>query len=265
MSNAMSPLHVALLLRGEAFRWGCGEAARVRQQEALDSHHEHLTRPLEERGHRVSVLLAYHSQCTNASVLLRRGAQHDIGVSPNQAHAVIRAVAWLELLSSTYDLLVLSRFDLTLRAPVNRWSCDLLNPRTLSIASRCKAFEKWNCTNDVLHVIPRRYFAPFVGAVGAPRTEPAAGCCFHAGCVKAGGHGCFNALVSRGVPASRISFCWPQSQNLVDVLRPNAYFELSQCADLPRGSYAARPAFKGRDGMFSSGCERGNRTGNILM
>lgn len=207
--------------------------------------------------------MAFHTNCShNATAMLsdRLVNALDIGASPNQAHSVVRALLWYRQLEPgrRHDVLIVTRLDLTLRAPLSRWSCDPTDPSQLSIASQCRpsAVTGWNCTNDILHMVPRRFMGPYMSAVGAPRSLPSTGCCFHASCTKSGGHGCYNALVSRGVPPSRVRYCWPQSQNLVDVLRPNSFFELAQCTDLPVGTARLRPAFTGTDGTFGSGCSR---------
>lgn len=264
-------MHFALLFRGEAYRWGCDNAAMRRQHISIESHVTHLVQPLQALGHRVSLLLAYHCECSNAPNTLTLAANssllHNVGTSPNQAHAIARAMRWFRTVDAAvqHDALIVTRFDLTLRAPLHRWGCDPTNALELGVASRCKAsaFSGWNCTNDILHVVPRRYLGIYSGALGAPRAPVSAGggCCFHPNCVKAGGHGCFNALVSRGVPSDKIRFCFPQSQTLVSVLLPNDFFELSQCTDLPARSASQRPTFKGVDGTFRSGCERAGGSG----
>lgn len=266
MYSTVLLMRLALLFRGEAFRWGCGEGATARQLLAIRSHHDMLVQPLNAQGHHVDVLFAFHSSCMNAGRELRavgNGARAvDVGRSPSQADAVVRAVRWFRgaISDASIDVLMMTRFDLTLRAPLARWTCNVASAHRLSIASRCKTPNHgspgWNCTNDIFHAVPRQYFAAFIASIGAPRSVPSAGCCFHSSCVKAGGHGCHNALVTRGVPADAVDYCWPQSTSLVSVLLPNDFFEVAQCADLPTGGAPLRPAFKGRDGTFRSGCER---------
>lgn len=227
--------------------------------------------------------MAFHSSCADAQSTLPRVLgdaavsdaarldyiASDVGTSPNQAHAVTRALRFFRDVDAKqrHDALIMTRFDLSLRQSISRWSCDPTDPSRVALTSQCKPSKGpgWNCTNDLLHIVPRRHLPAFLGTVGAPRTPAAggsaSGCCFHPSCVKAGGHGCFNALVRRGVPPSDVRYCFPQSTSLVSVLQPNAFFELSQCADLPSGSAAQRPSYKGLDGTYRTGCDRGiNRT-----
>ena len=235
---------------------------------------QNLVAPLRAGGHTVVLLMSVWSSCPGAVRMLRTvvpSAQTlDGSAPPTQAHGFVESLHWFRALDSKqpHEVLIVTRYDLTLHAPLDRWSCNVTNSRHIAFASQCKAssFRGWNCTNDFLHVVPRRRLAAFVGAAGAPRTSVAggvaSGCCFHPSCVKAGGHGCFNALVARGVSPGQVTYCFPQSRTLVSVLQPNAFFELAQCADLPVGSARQRPAFRGADGTFATGCARGgdNRT-----
>ena len=159
MATAEAARSVTLLFRGEAFRWGCDdEIARGRQRDAVKSHMDLLVRPLEARGHTISIAAAFHTSCTREDLIGvfdgRPVRTLPIDSSPNQAHAFGLALRWIrqEFDQSSLDVLIVPRLDLTLHAPLQNWSCDPTDLRTLSLASMCKpsSFARFNCTNDIL-------------------------------------------------------------------------------------------------------------------
>ena len=62
--EASTSQRYALLLRGEAYRWGCDSAGVTLQMAAVESHITHIVQPLEQKGHTVRVFIAYdHRVC----------------------------------------------------------------------------------------------------------------------------------------------------------------------------------------------------------
>lgn len=171
--------------------------------------------------------------------------------------------------TSACDFLLLIRYDLTFHSPIYRWA---LNPSLLGIASKCEfvAWATFNCSNDVLYFVPRKYIAAFGSAVGVNLDEAllegdsnashyerwlhrARGCCFSDNCTMGGwGHGCYNVLGSRiGYKHLNFVFSMPPpvfGKGLGTVLIHKDY-ELAECNDLPLNR---RPEYRKREV-----CERG--------
>ena len=62
--EASTSQRYALLLRGEAYRWGYDSAGVTLQMAAVESHITHIVQPLEQKGHTVRVFIAYdHRVC----------------------------------------------------------------------------------------------------------------------------------------------------------------------------------------------------------
>ena len=166
----------ALLFRGRSHRWGCDAASRFLQRAALQSHHEHISGPLERLGHCVDVYLTLHlppcyshgehpqlvfDLVRSASQggrgqrgIFARWARSNLpGHGSNQLQNFRAALDWLgnASRSSPYDYTIVTRYDMRLLTPMQTWAChkpaklsdaDLIahSPsisRTLGIASQC--------------------------------------------------------------------------------------------------------------------------------
>ena len=243
----------ALLFRGEIYRYGCDENGMHTQDLIMQSHHVMVTRSLEQCGARVDVLFTLDGRgCANMT-LQKRLTQWHPGRKPlvmhvtaqTQPQSIRSALNWYSAMMEQYDVLILTRYDLNLLQPLVLWpGCRQTN--TIGIASRCEAVQwrQWNCSSDVLFVVPTTLFAVFNASVGSQleRTDsrqfrasngggatlaPAA--CFASsgehvskGVPRGLGHGCYNALM-RHVSSERLSFCWPSGRG--GVTDHNEYYQ----------------------------------------
>jgi hypothetical protein len=241
------------------------------QLAAVRSYANLLIEPLEHDGASVFVYLALHGECNSSVNRVLQGVPgiaerlaaatpifaYDLdnrtaGWASNQGTAMRNALDFFlaETRRKPVDVLIVTRYDLTLRAPVSTWSCDVGGTVDRGVSSRfgfsaqCQAAEwnGFNCTYDILYVVPQRHIDAFSRAVGVGKTHQNAGingCCFHQSCLKSGGHSCYNALVHTGIPVDEMTFCWPPAKSKFEMLFPNNHFyELSQCAD---GMTSGRP------------------------
>ena len=266
----------ALLLRGEAFRWGCSAAALEKQLAAVRSHLA-LAEALEQAGGCAQIFVVVDNRACPAaatSSLLaafgRRLTAHSVLTAPPADQgAGVRAVVDLFRAHvggsnagsgkragdvSSYREIVLSRLDLRLLQPsAAPWRCA---EGTVCVAAKCEAaaWALYRCVNDVLF----RASGPAVGALlsslgssrGASKNRDGQCGCFDALCPHRGfvrrqhgtGHDCFNVL-AEAVGASAISFAWPQVGERVSAANP--HYELPQCDDVEHSAPYARRACRG--------------------
>ena len=199
--DELRPSRFALLLRGEAFRWGCDDSGVERQLHAAASHDEHIFRPLARAGHTLEVYLPFRldGSCSSgpARTALRDRLAHAYGGSGSgrdervsvsvtdvsargQSEGFRAALDWFLASRDAleHDFVLLTRFDLELRRPLDRWWSGSVLPRvpslaalrdSVSFASRCEyaAWTQWNCTSDLLYVVARRHLLAFNASIGA--------------------------------------------------------------------------------------------------
>ena len=263
----------AILLRGEPYRFGCrGMGAQI-QDDAMRSHHEKITLPLQACGHSVDLLLTLDSRsCSIGNTTLKArlaswhgGAAHIWQVQTHaQATNVRAALDAFRPLAIRYDILILSRYDLVLKHQVQLWKgCQ--GEDKIGVADNCENmnWHSWNCTGDVLFVVPRTLFWAMDAAVGA--VEPAvsqgshsfysywdsrnrrrvykrvmASACFMESqettspdVPKGLGHGCYNAIAHR-IGYNQVSVCWPDPKGTIRASGMNRSFY--QCCSHGEGS-----------------------------
>lgn len=249
-------LSYALLLRGQPYRFGCDQQGVLVQDVFMRTHYRMLAKSLEAcDGTTVGVFLAFDTRsCANASLLARLSSW----VPPNRlrasqpVHATTQheqARGSLDVFMPSayaYDVLIMTRFDVRIKTPFRSWSgCQ--DPTRFGFASQCEPlfWSEWNCTNDILHVVPRQHFWALNATVGED-LPPHSSRRFHVlgghgkmatitptacyarsgeradrGIPTGAGHGCFNALRNR-VGDGGFDFCWPLRQS---VQAPNAYYD----------------------------------------
>ena len=143
-------------------------------------------------------------------------------------------------------MVILARHDVQLLSPLDRWACNLAQPRfsptVLSVGSQCdqRAWRSFNCTSDLLYAVPRALVAAFSQTIGT-HAKGREHCCFSGGCLGQGGHGCLNLLapamgavggsVASFVAAGQVDFCWPPMHFKVSEWNHN--YHVPQCTDLP--------------------------------
>lgn len=195
---------VGLLIRGEAFRWGCSRAGIASQHAAAASHSAMIATPLMAAGHDVRTFFALRGECgthpqREAAKLFGGDLDTAEVIGANGQAEGMRAALNMVLAARSaklLDFLIISRWDLELRYPISHWN---LRSDVVSFSSRCEphAWGWYNCSSDILFGVPSRYLKAFnasVGAVGsyAARTpeEPSykaairgmSKCCFHSSC-----------------------------------------------------------------------------------
>lgn len=280
----LSKLRYALLLRGEIYRYGCDERGILLQDMMMNSQHRMITSSLEECGAKVDVLLAIDRRgCANDTLRERLGTWHPnhIRLAMNvtalsQPQGVRSSLSLYVPMADKYDVLIFARFDLRLLRPFRAWpgcqhrSLDDDVDR-IGIVSRCEDFQwrQWNCSNDVLFVVPRSHFAAFHASMGAA-LEPSDSRNFRAGravaminpnaCFastgelasrgipKGLGHGCYNSLSAR-VGNANLEFCFPTKGKVTD--RNDFY----QCCRHGVGSLGAHGT---QHEIIAAGAERGD-------
>lgn len=243
------PLRYALLFRGGFYNHGCTDHGIAIQDRAMDSHHQSIVRPLEACNCQVDVLLALDDRgCANSALKVRlASAFRSSQVLPTaalsyppqrkqtQVTQALNARAAIDLylpMAGRHDVLILTRYDLTLHRPILSWpACHGFNNK-LGIASECQAplFKYWGCVSDLLHVVPRRYLGVLNDSVGTitQNSTLSKSDDFHtrlwvnpSGCFAAhglekhsrgvplgAGHGCYQNFASR-MQRNQLEFCWP--------------------------------------------------------
>ena len=236
---------VALLFRGETYRWGCDALGVAKQRSVMVAYHRMLIEPLEAMGHCVHLFFTLDRGCPARDGELERWAGDRLALSrrvrtysqPENVRLVvdtfIKIGAWEQ-----YDFTALVRYDVQLLTPMHGWGCRKLDANAISFAAKCdpRMWGAFNCTSDLLYVIPRailRAFSSQVGRrVGISEGGQSEHCCFNMQCLGNGGHGCLNLLAPL-LNGSRVNFCWPQAARKVSEWNPN--YLVPQCTDLPRG------------------------------
>jgi len=127
-------------------------------------------------------------------------------------------------MAASYDVLILSRYDLVLKHAMREWP-GYQGDQHSSVAagSTCPGVSSWswNCSTDVIFIVPRTLLWAFDEAVGAPPSRQAALYYDHwdaptrrrvYGTIMANGHGCHNAIAQR-IGYERLSTLWPVGQS----------------------------------------------------
>ena len=250
-SNNAAHLAYALLVRGEAYRFGCDERSVLLQDSLLLSQQEMVVASLEECAATVDVLLAVDTRgCANSTLRTRLGSwfrpsrlRHHHVTARTQPQNVRASLDLFAL--ERYDVLIVTRYDLRILQPYRAWpGCQSLD--RIGVANRCEAmqWDKWNCSSDVIFVVPRDRLWAFNASVGQV-LDPAGGhwyrgthggsariytnACFASageavshGIPKGLGHGCYNALAARIGPDA-LDFCFPGKADYTEV--PSPYFQ----------------------------------------
>lgn len=238
----------------------------MKQKLAFQSHISHVVDPLQQRGHVVHIILALDRiaglKANMSTAHCERTLQHNSSEELLGLHASfaglqfatgahihfrqpvfarsqaegIRAALSMFLQNASglqYDFLMLSRYDLLLKSPIDSWGCDW---NKVNFANKCepRAWSSWNCTNDMFFIVPQRYLLSFGRSIGA-RKRPSRykHCCFNDACFRyAVGHGCGNMVASALGGFENVSFCWPQPVRTVT--DPNNHYSLPLCSEMPR-------------------------------
>ncbi|KAL1523422.1 hypothetical protein AB1Y20_018362 [Prymnesium parvum] len=261
-----------LLLRGQLHRWGCAPPSLARQLAAHRSLLTHLIAPLEQSGHSALLFIALDRGCGAAAaaplltlygrrLALARAVR--ASTQPEGMRAALRLFASAAA-ARECDFLLVLRHDLRLLRPVTAWT---LQPHKLGLASKCErgAWGLFNCSSDLLFVVPRRLLGSFTASVGVNLDQPrldaganrsryerwlysARGCCFSARCVMGGwGHGCYNVLAARlGTQSLYFVFSMPlfvPSMRGGGSVLIHKDYEVAECRHMERGQ---RPLYRER-------------------
>lgn len=217
----------------------------------MQSQHDMITKSLHACGASVGVVLTVDSRgCANSTLLDRLASWHGkhlqksgAVIARTQGQNVRGALQLFMPIAHEYDAMILTRYDLRLLVPFTAWpGCQGIS--TIGVASRCEMqqWRNWNCTNDILFVVPRAHLWAFNASAGAeirptdsryfsaPRgrakINPSA-CFARAGEVvshgvpKGLGHGCYNSLAQH-VGHEQLSFCWPSASGVTE---PNEFYQ----------------------------------------
>ena len=241
----------ALLIRGEIYRYGCDSVGVNMQDRMMRSQHEMITQPLEDCGATVDVLLALDTRgCANNDLRgrlsewhpnhIRMAANVKAATQPQNIRAALSIFipVWLR-----YDVLILTRYDILLLQPFTAWpGCQ--GTESIGLSSRCEQnqWKQWNCSNDILFVVPRKHMIAFNSSINAP-VDPSASrtyrgnggmfkiapsaCFMQAGesaspwTPRGLGHGCYNSFASR-VGTHSLDFCFPTTAR---VTSSNPYYQ----------------------------------------
>jgi hypothetical protein len=241
----------ALVIRGEAYRYGCHEHGVMLQDAIMESQRDMITESLRSCGAKVGVFLPIDPRgCANITLLQRLASWHGKHVHSSatviartQGQNVRGALQLFSSWAADFDTMILSRYDLRILQPFSTWhGCQ--DSSTIGIASRCEMqqWRNWNCSSDILFVVPRALLWAFNASVGAslyahdsryfnaPRGKaklnPSA--CFapsgestSPGVPKGLGHGCYNSIAHR-IGYEQLSFCWPSTSGVTE---PNEYYQ----------------------------------------
>lgn len=217
----------------------------------MESQHRMITRPLQHCGATVDVFLSQDLRgCANSTLhqrLVRWHGKHvrtsQVVVARTQGQNLHRTLQFFGQFAAEYDAMILTRYDLRLLRPIGEWpGCH--DTSTVGVASRCEAeqWKNWNCTNDILFVVPRSHLWAFNASVGAAvrpedsryfsvrrrkaKVNPSA--CFATsgetvspGVPKGLGHGCYNSLAAR-IGYEQLSFCWASQATVTE---PNDFYQ----------------------------------------
>ena len=241
----------ALVIRGQAYRYGCHEHGIMLQDAIMESQRDMITESLRSCGAKVGVFLSIDPRgCANITLLQRLASWHGKHVHSSatviartQGQNVRGALQLFSSWAADFDTMILTRYDLRILQPFSTWhGCQ--DSSTIGIASRCEMqqWRNWNCSSDILFVVPRALLWAFNASVGAslyahdsryfsaPRGKaklnPLA--CFapsgestSPGVPKGLGHGCYNSIALR-IGYEQLSFCWPSTSGVTE---PNEYYQ----------------------------------------
>ena len=255
-------MRIAVLFRGEAYRWGCDARSITFQARAYRSHMTQLILPLEAARHTVDVFLAVGGgPCSSSpdlanTTLGARVRRKFAVVGATQAVAIRSALnGFFHATSSTssgwplHDWLVVTRHDLTLLHPLI-WD---QTSTSVHLASPCEGWRwmQYNCSSDILFLVPSRHMAAVNSSFGysrfassltsagtprKPRFSHYAHCCFHAACIGHGsGHGCYSVIGST-IGFTSIVFLWPPPIIGSTLAHHQPYYLLPACTDTPAAS-----------------------------
>lgn len=271
-SSSNTSLSVAIVLRGAAYRFGCDAIGVAFQDNVLHSLTVNISKPLERLGHRVEFFMPLDGKsCADEELwhrlLHRRGIHVRASAMAlwraqgnNQGGGVKAALDLFAPFAGAYDLMVLARYDTQIMMPVDHWTCNILDSGgKIGLAAPCEdaAWQQWNCTNDMLWVVPRVKLESFIATVGVQKgpmrrlpiwymdqrtgrkvwARGIVDACFDAINVSkpnrtmfkmpqgyGSGHGCYNRLVRR-IGLGRLQFCWANPAGK-RVLEGSEYFRL---------------------------------------
>ena len=283
---------VALLFRGQTFRWGLDAEGIALQKEAVSSAIRHVSKPLERSGLSVQHVLAMDIRPDVAACLTQdeawrlllkwhsRRAGLVVNVTaptadrklPPQARGFKRSLNLFMRRAHAFDALIVLRHDLRIQQPMDAWRCAA-GPstwpwRSISFPGRCPRFwSTYNCTNDVFHVVPRQHLGSFVQTIGLVRDPRATrrpvwppGCCFGVECKGGGsdGHDCFNAAADL-VPSTQLDVCTGPRRSSKNI-RDFGVYLLPSCEDFPPAehSWRCKPPFTFGNGFYNGRPERGD-------
>lgn len=265
---------VALLMRGEAFRWGCSADALAWQMHAVRTHLQLAARLEGGEGGCAHFFVAVDNRVCGGTATrkllgafgARLAAQTTFSTPPADQGVGVQAVVALfkDKAASIvgpagvlgYTRIVLSRIDLALLTPnAAPWACT---DDSICVASKCEAagWDMYKCVNDLLFMAPGSRIPALLQSLGssdgASDNEARQCGCFDAKCPKRGfnkrqhgsGHDCFNVM-AKEVGASAISFAWPQVTE--KIASPNPNYEMPKCEAIDAGaSYKGRSCSHGR-------------------
>ena len=155
------------------------------QDAAMQSQNQMITRSLQECGHAVDVLLTVDQRsCASNNETLVRQLSHWHGetardtwhiTATSQATNVRAALNHFRAVAARYDALILTRYDLLLKQPIRTWPGYPSSHGTIAVGSKCGSESSftWNCTSDIIFVVPRDLLWAFDEAVGAPPSKKA--------------------------------------------------------------------------------------------
>jgi len=230
------------LLRGETYRWGCDAFGVAKQREVMAAFESMLVRPLEHAGHCVHAYMYLHRGCPDRDAelqgmladrlaLAHRRRMRTLG---SQAANMRQALDFFLAapLATEYDSLI---FDVKLLTPYFTWGCRVADHSTISLASKCSpdVWEAFNCTSDILQVLPRKLIPAFSAQVGVGLSYKDMRCCFTQRCLDGSGHGCLNLLAPHIGSVHNVQFCWPQPPKGQTLSWWNPNYAVPQCNDLP--------------------------------
>ena len=225
---------IALLFRGEAFRWGCDEWGVQTQREVSASYHKALIAPL-ERDHDacVSVFLflseTHSCRDVHGQVQLRDVFSPWLSAATServldQSQGLRRALSWFvetagEPSQPAFSHVFIARHDVELLLPLRQWSWAR-ERICLSSLSKGRLFNASHphSVEDVLYAVPMALLSTFRSAIGSRVGLPSRwsdgscvnGCFVSPPCPRktVNGHAC-GLVLAHLVGTSRIGYLWP--------------------------------------------------------
>lgn len=203
--------HIAILLRGQAFRCGNRSDPTNAQLEATDSLMSKIVFPLEQNSNNVEFFVS-HNKCREfESELLPKFGERIAAISefdsPDQGTNMRFSldkfkskVGGLENIAKKYDLVMIIRHDQIWHQWLYQW--PTANFDKFNFFSQCepdrlefgRGGPPANCVNDPFHMMPGSMFSAFDSVAG-----------------NAGGKGCFNKSFKHGCGHG----CYPDMETLI--------------------------------------------------